>query len=54
MNEKNGLNAFAVLIQINGTEFHVDKCVRQVWKVSKIEDIDDVLVPAIAQLLDRL
>jgi len=52
MNKKSGPDALVVLIQIQGTEFHVDKDVRSIWKVSEVKDFDDILVPSITQLFD--
>ena len=53
MNENCSPNSFVVIIQIQRTELHVDKDVRSVRKVAEVKDFDDVLMPAIAQLLDR-
>jgi len=41
------------LIQIEGTEFHIDKGVRRVWKISKLKNFDDILMRAIAELFNR-
>ena len=53
MNENCSPNSFVIIIQIQRTELHVDKDVRSVRKVAEVKDFDDVLMPAIAQLLDR-
>jgi hypothetical protein len=53
MNKSRCPNAFIILIQIQGTEFHIDKGVRKVWKVPKLQNFDDVLMCAIAQLFHR-
>jgi len=52
MNENCSSNSFVIIVQINGTELHVDKHVRSVWKVAEIKDFDDILMPTIAQLFD--
>jgi hypothetical protein len=53
MNNNSRSNALIVLIQIEGTEFHIDKSVKRVWKVSKLKNLDDMLMSAIAELFDR-
>ena len=52
MDENSRSNAFVVLIQIQGTEFHIDKEVRTVWKVPKLKDFNDILMRTVTQLPD--
>ena len=47
MNKNSGPNALIVLIQIEGTKFHINIGVRRVWKVSKLKNFDDMLMSAI-------
>jgi len=53
MNKNSSSNALIVLIQIEGTEFHIDIGVRRVWKISKLKHLDDMLMGAIAELFNR-
>jgi hypothetical protein len=53
MNKNSRPNTLIVLIQIEGTEFHIDKGVRRVWKISKLKNFDDILMRAIAELFNR-
>jgi hypothetical protein len=53
MNKNSRPNALIVLIQIERTEFHIDKGVRRVWKVSKLKNFDDMLMSAITELFNR-
>jgi len=52
MNKNCRANTLIVLIQINGTELHIDKEIRRIWKVSEVKDFDDIVMPAIAQPFD--
>jgi hypothetical protein len=51
MNKNSRPNASVVLIQIQGTELHIDK--EGGWKVTEGKDLDDILMRAITQLLDH-
>jgi len=53
MNKNSRPNALIVLIQIERTKFHIDKGVRRVWKVSKLQNFDDMFMCAVAELFDR-
>lgn len=52
MHKNSHPNALIVLIQVQGTEFHINKSMRRVRKFSQLKNFDDVLMRTLAQLLN--
>ena len=53
MNDAERSASFNILVQVQIAELHIDKHIGLAWKLANIEDLDDILVTAIAKLADR-